>query len=124
MKIYRKLKATQHLLSPKTRQLQKQLNLSLISQATSPILSTTLPIIITVIMTVFKLKTDGFGMVVSTTISWMTVLNPLSTILFVSQYRRTIMSAFKVKTYNSVNPLNDSKIVNQNSRERNLPTIG
>ncbi|KAH7717101.1 Protein Y9C9A.5 [Aphelenchoides avenae] len=89
--VLRKLKHHQHQMSRGTREVQKQLGRVLRYQAIVPLLVCVVPLALVFVFGVFGVKTCGWGLMLTILVAWIPVLNPLSTIIFVRQYRSALL---------------------------------
>ncbi|KAH7680190.1 CRE-STR-4 protein [Aphelenchoides avenae] len=85
--IWRRLKANGVQLSSKTEAMHRQMNKMLVIQAIGPILLVVSPLIMMFVVTYQRRQEAPELMLVCTMLSWITLLNPLSTIYFVKAYR-------------------------------------
>uniref|UniRef100_A0A914YQM7 G protein-coupled receptor n=2 Tax=Panagrolaimus superbus TaxID=310955 RepID=A0A914YQM7_9BILA len=88
--IYRKLTSLKSTMSAKTCEVHRQLSKVLKYQAMVPFFICVMPLSLVFLLSAIGTKTDGKGVILTMLVSYLPVMNSLSTILFVRQYRRTI----------------------------------
>ncbi|KAI1697356.1 serpentine type 7TM GPCR chemoreceptor str domain-containing protein [Ditylenchus destructor] len=88
--IHRAMKESNKYASRKTIKMQTQLNRILKLQAVLPLFTAVLPLCVMLVLIIFKINILGAGLAISAMLSWIPVVNPLSTIFLVSNYRQKL----------------------------------
>ncbi|KAH7722887.1 Protein STR-90 [Aphelenchoides avenae] len=88
--VMNKLRKESEHLSKATREVQSQLSRILLYQASLPVVFCVVPLALVFVFGAFSVKTCGYGLLLTILVSWIPVMNPLSTILFVRHYRAAI----------------------------------
>ncbi|KAI1697786.1 serpentine type 7TM GPCR chemoreceptor str domain-containing protein [Ditylenchus destructor] len=91
MNIHRAMKESNKKASRKTIKMQSQLTRILVIQATLPLLTAVMPCMVMLALIVFKINVRGAGLCISGMLSWIPVVNPLSSIFLVSNYRKKLL---------------------------------
>ncbi|KAI1702088.1 serpentine type 7TM GPCR chemoreceptor str domain-containing protein [Ditylenchus destructor] len=89
-KIQRAMKESNKIASKKTIKMQTQLSRILKIQAVLPLFTAVLPLSVMLALIIFKINIRGAGLAISALLSWIPVVNPLSTIFLVSNYRQKL----------------------------------
>ncbi|KAI1700647.1 serpentine type 7TM GPCR chemoreceptor str domain-containing protein [Ditylenchus destructor] len=92
---FRILKESQHNMSAKTRNMQTQMNRILVAEACAVLFIINVPIGGMLATLFFKINIPGVGIFMSMVMVWITLSNPIVTMLLVAQYRRTVVGWFR-----------------------------
>uniref|UniRef100_A0AC35TGT9 G_PROTEIN_RECEP_F1_2 domain-containing protein n=1 Tax=Rhabditophanes sp. KR3021 TaxID=114890 RepID=A0AC35TGT9_9BILA len=91
LQIWKQLKINLNIMSTKTKQIQGQLNLLMIFNATTAICSSVFPCSFIVMCAVFNVNLYGQGNYCYILFVWVTLLNPLASIIFIKPCRNELM---------------------------------
>ncbi|KAH7668133.1 hypothetical protein AAVH_43030, partial [Aphelenchoides avenae] len=80
-----------HNMSPKTRQMQTQLNTLMFADALSVALVDVIPNIVSMSSLMLKLNDTGYGIFTNMLVVWIPAVNPLVIMCLVSSYRRQLV---------------------------------
>ncbi|KAE9556403.1 hypothetical protein FO519_000443 [Halicephalobus sp. NKZ332] len=97
MLIYRKLAKMRGTMSSKTREVHRQLSNVLKWQALVPFVICVTPLTFVFVLCALGVRTAGKGIILTLLVTWIPVMNPLSAIIFVKQYRKVFTRTVIVK---------------------------
>uniref|UniRef100_A0AC35GR74 G protein-coupled receptor n=1 Tax=Panagrolaimus sp. PS1159 TaxID=55785 RepID=A0AC35GR74_9BILA len=88
MKTLHKVRTT---MSPKTRQLQKQISRVLFVQAFVPFVTMVIPLIFDILTINFGIYMPDYGTLFMIGLAWAPMVNPVITVTLVNQYRESVI---------------------------------
>uniref|UniRef100_A0AC34Q5C9 Uncharacterized protein n=1 Tax=Panagrolaimus sp. JU765 TaxID=591449 RepID=A0AC34Q5C9_9BILA len=97
MLIYRKLATMKTSMSSKTKEVHRQLSNVLKWQALVPFVVCVMPLTFVFVLCAIGTRTAGKGIILTLIVSWIPVMNPLSAIIFVKQYRKLFTQTILVR---------------------------
>ena len=89
--LYRKLSKTKKRMSNRTLEGQRQLSLVLKYQALVPLVICVIPLTLVFIFCALGTRTRGKGTILTLLVTWIPVMNSMSTIIFIKHYRRFLV---------------------------------
>uniref|UniRef100_A0AC35UDS9 G_PROTEIN_RECEP_F1_2 domain-containing protein n=1 Tax=Rhabditophanes sp. KR3021 TaxID=114890 RepID=A0AC35UDS9_9BILA len=95
LQIWRQLKVNIMIMSSKTKQIQSQLNLLMVFNAITAIFSSFFPCSLLVMCAIFGVNLYGMGNYCYVLFVWVTLLNPIASIIFIKPCREEIKKIFK-----------------------------
>ncbi|CAD5221177.1 unnamed protein product [Bursaphelenchus okinawaensis] len=84
--------------TPSAITMQKQLTTVLTIQSIIPIVTSIGPILVSITCILFKIELRGFEVTLYGCMAWIPVLNALTSIIFIKQYRQFIVQMWKTKS--------------------------
>ncbi|KAI6212517.1 hypothetical protein M3Y94_00035200 [Aphelenchoides besseyi] len=79
-------------MSERTRRLQNQMNRLLFTQTVSVFATALIPLLIMLFMMLTSIEIHGMGTFINMILSWIPVLNPICTLIFVHRFRVRILT--------------------------------
>uniref|UniRef100_A0AC35FDY4 G protein-coupled receptor n=1 Tax=Panagrolaimus sp. PS1159 TaxID=55785 RepID=A0AC35FDY4_9BILA len=104
-KVWKHLKAMEGHMSVNTKDVNRQMTLTLIIQAILPLLTLLCPIAFTAILLFSRITIEGFEICISLLLSTIPIVNSLTTIYVVKPYRNAMLKIICIfsKKYSTVN---------------------
>uniref|UniRef100_A0AC34GW33 G protein-coupled receptor n=1 Tax=Panagrolaimus sp. ES5 TaxID=591445 RepID=A0AC34GW33_9BILA len=96
-KVWKHLKAMEAHMTMNTKDINRQMTVTLIMQAILPLFVLLLPIAITAVLLFSRVTIDGIGISISLLLSWIPIVNSLTTITVVKPYRNAMLKIIRLK---------------------------